>query len=514
MKTARFPLYAKILLWFFLNLLVLGAIFFAIASEHFRVGPELFAIGGAGERVRILADLVSDELDRQPRLEWDRELERFRTRFGIEFLIYRNNGDQLAGTRTSLPTEVFQKLTERPLRPGPPSRDGFEDGRPDRREAPFRRDEPVPREGEFRDGRPEGPRGGRPPFLVKTSDPKRYWIGVHMRAPQGPPELRRGPATLVLVSRDLRAGGLLMDFTPWLWAGAGALLFSVLFWIPLVRHITKPIRAMQHATAQIAEGNFETKVDERRRDELGVLGSSINRMAARLAGFVTGQKRFTGDIAHELCSPLARMQMALGILEERADEKAKPYVNDVREEVQHMSSLVNEVLSFSKASLGTSVRVQPVNLRELVERAIKREASDSSEIHNEVPADVLVLADLELIARGIANLLRNAVRYAGDAGPIVVTSDASEDIVRLVVRDNGPGVPESELPKLFDPFYRVDTSRARETGGVGLGLSIVKTCVEACGGTVACRNRQPRGFEVVMNLRSGAQSSSSARPSP
>jgi two-component system sensor histidine kinase CpxA len=318
-------------------------------------------------------------------------------------------------------------------------------------------------------------------------------------------ELRRGPATLVLVSRDLNAGGLLMDSKPWLWAGAGALLFSVLFWIPLVRHITKPIRSMQHVTAEIAGGNFEARLNERRRDELGALGSSINRMASRLAGFVAGQKRFTGDIAHELCSPLARMQMALGILEERADEKARPYVNDVREEVQHMSSLVNEVLSFSKASLGAShVRLQPVNLRQVVERAIKRESHDGAVIQNEVAAEVTALADAELIARAIANLLRNALRYAGDAGPIIVSAQGSESGVQLTVADNGPGVPESELPKLFDPFYRVDTSRARETGGAGLGLSIVKTCVESCGGAVVCRNRQPGGFEVEMTLRSNS----------
>ncbi len=502
MKTARFPLYAKILLWFFLNLLAVGAVVFVIASEHFRVGPELLAVGGAGERIRVIAELISDQLERQPRREWDTELQRFGAKLDVKFLAYRNSGEQIAGTPTDLPSDVRQKLTERFGR-GPVGRlpnDLPEEGprnRPPGSPAPA--DRPPQ----------DGPRGGRPPFLVRTENPKRYWIGVNMRAPERPVEARRGPVTLLIISKDLHAGGLLFDFEPWLWTGAGALLFSVLFWIPLVRHITRPVAQMQSATAQIAEGNFETRVDERRRDELGVLGYSINRMAVRLSGFVNGQKRFLGDIAHELCSPLARMQMALGILEERADDKAKQYVNDVREELEQMSGLVNELLSFSKASLSAnSVRMQPIDLRLLVEKAIKRDGQEAVEIRNEVPEALSAAADPELIVRAISNLLRNAIRYAGHAGPITVSAMNTGETIQLVVSDLGPGVPESELHKLFDPFYRVDTSRARETGGVGLGLSIVKTCVETCRGTVTCRNRQPTGFEAVITLPGfGAQSS-------
>lgn len=484
MKNARFPLYAKILLWFFLNLLVVAAVLFVIASEHFRVGPELLAIGGAGERIRGLAELISGQLEQRPRREWDAELKRFGAQFAVEFLIYRNNAEQIAGTPTELPADVRQRLTERLGRgfPGRPPIDQQEDGPADR---------------------PPGlgpPPGARPPFIVRSDNPRRYWIGVNVRAPERPPE-RRGPATLLIVSKDLRAGGLLFDFAPWLWTGAGVLVFSLFFWIPLVRHITRPVAQMQAATAQIAEGNFNARVSDRRRDEVGALGQSINRMATRLAGFVGGQKRFLGDIAHELCTPLARMQMALGILEQRADDKSKAYVDDVRDEVQHMSHLVNELLSFSKASLGASnVRLQAIELAPLVEKAIKRESATGSDIRSEVAPGVMATADPELIVRAISNLLRNAVRYAGDAGPITVSATQHDTKVEILVSDCGPGVPDSELPKLFDPFYRVDTSRARETGGVGLGLSIVKTCVESCGGTVLCRNRQPHGFEVVITL--------------
>jgi len=140
-------------------------------------------------------------------------------------------------------------------------------------------------------------------------------------------------------------------------------------------------------------------------------------------------------------------------------------------------------------------------VRDAAENAVRREAPDATRIQLEIPADVVARADPELLTRALANLLRNAVCYAGEAGPITVTARRQQDTVLITVADCGPGVPASDLPRLFDPFYRVDASRDRATGGVGLGLAIVKTCVETCGGVVACRNREPSGLEVTIQLQ-------------
>jgi two-component system sensor histidine kinase CpxA len=270
----------------------------------------------------------------------------------------------------------------------------------------------------------------------------------------------------------------------------------------LVRGITRSIGQVTRATEQIARGRFDVRVPAQRRDELGHLGQAVNSMAERIEGFVTGQKRFLGDIAHELCSPLARAQVASGILEQRANESSKSYVQDVQEEVQHMSHLVDELLSFSKASLGkTEVKLQPVNMREVTERSIQRETHVDSDIRLEMESCLTAAADPDLVQRALANLLRNATRYAGDAGPITISGRREADAILIGVIDCGPGVPEESLRSLFDPFYRVDNSRARETGGVGLGLTIVKTCIEACGGSVICRNRKPSGLEVLIRLK-------------
>jgi two-component system sensor histidine kinase CpxA len=235
---------------------------------------------------------------------------------------------------------------------------------------------------------------------------------------------------------------------------------------------------------------------------LGSLAGAINRMAARLAGFVSGQKRFLGDIAHELCAPIARIQMALGILEQRAGPEQRACVEDLREEVQHMSALVNELLSFSKAGLRQKeLKLESVDLAEVARRVVAREAPDGAGVRVAVPAGLQAQAETELLTRALANLVRNALRYAGHAGPITISAVREGDRVTLTVADSGPGVPEEVLQQIFDPFFRLDASRNRDTGGVGLGLAIVKTCIEACQGTLSARNRQPHGLQVDVTMR-------------
>ena len=367
------------------------------------------------------------------------------------------------------------------------------DGRPPFAEQPPREIPPAPLPG-------SGP-NGFPKFIVRAGEPPQYWIGV--RTPLPNDNGRPGqPSSLLIVVPSLASGGLLLDVTPWLWVGAAVLACSVLLWLPLVRGITRSIRQMTGAAGQMAQGQFGTRVDTDRRDELGKLGESLNHMAGRLGEYVTGQKRFLGDIAHELCSPLARMEMALGVLEQQANEKQQGYVTDVQEEVRHMSTLVNELLSFSKAGLrAKDLELRKVPLAELCDRVILREAQGKTDIAVSAEAGLSVLADPDLLARAIGNVLRNAVRYAGDAGPIVISATARDAAVTLAITDCGPGVAPETLHRLFDPFYRPETARTREGGGAGLGLAIVKSCVEACGGSVAVKNAQPTGLEVTMTLR-------------
>ena len=486
----KLPLYAKILLWFFLNLVMLVAAFFLVARVQFKLGLDSLISGPASERVRAISQLLSEEIrDKDlPRSDWDAALKRNSDVYKVDFYLFREDGEQLAGNPVELPAEVRTQVIDR-RRPTPPL------GLQNNDQGP-----PGGPPGQRPGGPPQRRNEGPPRTMVHSSAPSRYWVIVPMIVP-GPG--RPLPMVLLAASSTLSAGGLFFDYTPWIIGGIAAILFSALFWLPLVSSITRSVSQINRATEKIADGHFDVRIKTRRQDELGELSEAINQMAARLDGFVTGQKRFLGDIAHELCSPIARTQVALSILEQRADARQADYLADLREEVEQMSGLVNELLSFSKASLGgAAVKLQPVSARAVVEKAVAREANSHPgvEIKIDVADELRTLAEPELLLRAFSNILRNAIRYAGKAGPISVHAAREAGQVVFHFEDSGPGIPEDSIPRIFDPFYRVDVSRDRETGGTGLGLSIVKTCVESCGGSVACENRQPNGLRVSVKL--------------
>lgn len=459
-------LHSKILGWLVLNLLIVSAVLYFAFQMQFHPGLDSLLAGHAGDRIQSVARLIGGEINRNPPALWDQTLERFSKAYNVRFAIFDGAARQVAGTGLSLPEAVRKRMLER------------EDPRRDRRGPPEMEGPPPP---------------PQPRSMVRAEGA--YWVMVRMP----PAERRVPPPFLVVKSQSLSAGGLFFDPMPWITVAVLVLLFSILFWIPMVSGITRALGRITAATGQIAEGHFDIRLANKRKDELGNLCTAINSMAERLDGFMCGQKRFLGDIAHELCSPLARLELALGILEQRASGDA--YLQDAREELEHMSQLVNELLSFSKAALGASkIQLAAVDLKEVVGRALKREAAANGAVQVDVPEGLQVIAEPELLQRSIGNLVRNALCYAGHCGPVEIAAQNAGQEVLIRISDHGPGLPEEAIAKVFDPFYRVDSSRDRETGGVGLGLAIVKTCIESCGGAVSCANRQPSGLEVVIRL--------------
>lgn len=521
MKPTRFPLYAKVLVWFFLNLLVVAGVGAYLLKEHIGAGKEWLLTRDARTRINAMAEAVLGELQSSSANRRQSVLRRFGDAYQIEFGLWENEGSLLIGDETELPAEVQRALVagnapDGPPHGGPPPRppeddpssllDELFDDRKGLGVRGPRMGEAIPSvEGDFlpvpeRMGVREGRNLPNPIQLVTSADPEIDWLLVRVPWRE---DNRRGPpmrATLVGRFSSIADGGLLIDFRPWIWAGVGLLVFSMVFWLPLIRSMTRAISQMTRAAEQIAEGQFDVQVDEKRWDEIGRLGAAVNRMAARLSGFVTGQKRFLGDIAHELCSPLARMEMALAVMQQKADDSMAGRVEDVNEDVREMSDLVNELLSFSKAGLrAPDAPLEAVRLHAVTASMLERERGDA-EVVNEVPEDMEVMAVESLLARAVANLIRNAVRYAASGGAIEVSAAQVGMEVLVFVRDRGPGVPEESLPQLFDAFYRPDAARSRETGGAGLGLAIVKTCVESMQGRVTARNREGGGLEVIITL--------------
>ncbi len=482
MKT-RFPIYTKLLFWFFINLIVLATAGWLVMRGQLRFS--IFSESSVTARVGQVAERLVKELPLFAGPQWSAITKRYSETYGVEFHCYDAQGRFLSGPPKPLPPDVHQRVSQ-----GARGRLGGPNGRPPRDD--FRSDDAP--DDRPRPPRNEGPPGSLPRFVVETSSPHTYWVGIRIDKLRD--EL---PGYIITASTSPIGNGLYFDVKPFVWAGLGVLVLSALIWLPFVRSLTRSVRGMRDATGRLAEGDFAARVDGRRRDELGELGDGINRMAVRLKGYVEGQKRFLSDVAHELCAPTARLQMSVGILEQRAPESERERLADVREEVEHMSALVNELLQFSKASIASkTVTLQPVDIRAMAEKAIRREGAD---IVLAIPENTHALADPDLIQRALGNLFRNAIRYAGHAGPIVVSATSAGDVVRISVDDNGPGIPDSSLGKIFEPFYRLDEARTRESGGVGLGLAIVKTCIESCEGTIAASNRQPSGLSVTITLK-------------
>lgn len=473
----RSSLSAKILITAFVNILLLGVVIAAFARLQLQLDLSSFLLAPTRDRILSVSRLIALELPNKPQADWTPLLDQYSATYPAKFYLFDSHGNQIAGAPITLPKPITDFVSaERDHPPGI--------------------SEPPPPPKPHDNGKP-----GPPPNFVSSKADHLYWVATHF------PIWREGVRThpihgnLVWVFPSLWTNSFFFDYRPWLLVLLAVIVVSLICWVPLIRGLTRSIAEITHATGVIAEGHFEIAVTTRRRDELGQLSHAINRMAERLLSYVHGQKRFLSDVAHELCSPIARMQMALGILEQRAHDQQKSYVSDLQEEVEHMSGLINQLLSFSKAEINPSgKKLVPVNVAATVQNVLEREDSATAVIDVRVEKSLEVLAQPEYLFRSIANLVRNAIRYAGHAGPIVVSATNGGNTVSIVVADEGPGVPESELEEIFKPFYRPEFARQRETGGTGLGLAIVKSCVEACNGTVHCRNKQPHGLRVEILL--------------
>jgi two-component system sensor histidine kinase CpxA len=306
------------------------------------------------------------------------------------------------------------------------------------------------------------------------------------------------PGTLLIASDRFFTNPFFFDQWPWIALIAAALLLSIACWLPWVLALTRDIRVIEDATSRVALGRFDVRVGVGRRDELGRLAQSVSDMAGRLSALVTGQKRFLSDAAHELRSPLARMQVALDLLERQSAAPAR--LSDLREDVAEMGQITDALLALSRAELGeASSGAQDVPLSDIVERSVRLDAS-RSDVQIDVPGGLVVHASPDHVTRALRNVIRNAVFYAGDAGPIAIRAVCHGTYAVVSVADEGPGVPDDQLDRLFTPFFRLDASRDRHSGGTGLGLAIVRAAVEASGGSVSCRNRDPHGLVVTMTL--------------
>ena len=291
-------------------------------------------------------------------------------------------------------------------------------------------------------------------------------------------------------------------------AGALAVLAAVSLGLLLSRGITSPLRRLTVAAGRVASGDFSQRVEVGSRDELASLADAFNTMAASLAKTEEQRRRLFSDIAHELKTPIAVIQ---GNLEAIADGVADPTperIGSLQEETALLTRLVTDLRDLSLAESGQlKLHPEPVDLGELVKSAVAGVQARAEDRGIRVEASIAgglppVLVDPDRVGQVLRNLVANALRYTPRGGAVQISArpdveaGSSADaggFARVSVADTGSGIPPEDLPQVFDRFYRVDKSRARASGGTGLGLAVVKQLVESHGGMVWAESQLGRG---------------------
>lgn len=286
------------------------------------------------------------------------------------------------------------------------------------------------------------------------------------------------------------------------WQHIVIFVMAVLLCYGLAYYLTSPVRGLQRAVEQFGKGDLSARAPAGRRDELGKLARTFNQMADRIQTLVTAERRLLMDISHELRSPLARLGVAIELARGGADTDAS--LDRIQKEGDRLNELVGELLEVTRAEGDPAqrkhelIRIDEL-LAEIVEDSELEASAAGSALKLAVGGQATVEGDPELLRRAIENVIRNAIRYSPAGEPIEVGLIIADGLARIIMRDHGPGVPEEALALLFEPFYRVDSHRNRESGGVGLGLSIARRAVELHRGVIRAKNAQP-GLCVEIEL--------------
>jgi two-component system OmpR family sensor kinase len=285
----------------------------------------------------------------------------------------------------------------------------------------------------------------------------------------------------------------------------------------LAQHLSAPIRRIQEGARALASEKLDLRTEavrvsaglEGRKDELAVLARDFDAMADQLRANRAGITRLLRDISHELRSPLARMRLAVGLARHPAADLPRQ-LERLEREIERLDSLISQVLKLARLhGSDAAVEREKFDLDEVIEDVVRdanfEGAVKGCQVLLAGAARATVNGNRELLSSAIENVLRNAVRYSPNGAAVDVSIERPDSAgLAIVIRDRGPGVPDGDLQRIFEPFYRVAESRDRDTGGEGIGLAITAQVMKAHGGSAAAANRAGGGFEVRLSLPRGA----------
>jgi two-component system sensor histidine kinase CpxA len=276
---------------------------------------------------------------------------------------------------------------------------------------------------------------------------------------------------------------------------------ALLCWI-LATNLASPLRALARVVDRFGAGDLSVRVNSHRKDEIGEVGRAFDRMAERIGTLLTAERRLLQDISHELRSPLARLSFAAELARTADDREAA--IARMKKEIARLTDLVGGLIQVTRAEgdpaagSSESLRLDEL-LREVVDDCRVEADARGCQIAFSGRPELTMRGDREVLRRAVENVLRNAIRYTPAGTSVDIQLLASAGAARISVRDYGPGVPAEALPKIFQPFFRVDDSRYTATGGVGLGLAIASRAIGLHHGKLWAENTPP-GLKVWIEL--------------
>jgi two-component system sensor histidine kinase CpxA len=289
-----------------------------------------------------------------------------------------------------------------------------------------------------------------------------------------------------------------------------AALISGLVALLLARYLTAPIGKLRAASRKLAEGDLNQRVRPAlggRKDELAGLAQDFDYMAERLQTLVSAHKQLLRDASHELRSPLARLQVALGLTRQRAGDGLQTQLDRMEKEIEQLNELIGQLLSLARLEARTvEIAREPLDLATVLETVAADAAFEARAKNRDVrivaALPVTIVANAALIHSAIENVLRNAIAYTaeGTSVDIALTLDERPGFCSISVRDHGPGIPEAMLTRIFEPFARVGEARDRQSGGYGLGLAIADRAVRLHGGAIHASNNPDGGATLRIEL--------------
>ena len=284
----------------------------------------------------------------------------------------------------------------------------------------------------------------------------------------------------------------------------------VMFSSILSKYLITPLTHLQAGTQALASGKLNTRIAQHfstKEPEFYKLATEFDHMAEQVQQSILNQQRLLRDVSHELRTPLARQELALHLLSKQLDDSHLTLLHRLEHENAEMSALINTMLNFSRlnnAYIDLNIQAVPINeirSRSLNDIEFEAKAGQTIIWHSQ-PDTVTLSTDVGLLTRAIDNVLRNALKYAGECCTIEVSYIKTPNGVALTIMDDGPGIDHSELETVFNPFTRMDDARHSSQGGYGLGLAIVKQSMKLLGGEAVAENVDKGGLKISLHLPS------------